>query len=50
MIISGGWVSTNADKEADVQVKFKQPSGPGRSFQWPHVGFLMIFYVKLTFS
>ena len=35
-----GWVGiiTNVDKEEeDVQVKFMHPSGPSRSFQWPHV-------------
>ena len=34
------WVDiiTNVDKEEeDVQVKFIHPSGPRRSFQWPHV-------------
>ena len=34
------WVGiiTNVDKEEeDVQVKFMHPSGPSRSFQWPHV-------------
>ena len=33
------WVGiiTNVDKEEDVQVKFMYPSGPSRSFQWPHV-------------
>ena len=34
------WVGiiTNVDKEdKDVQVKFMHPSGPSRSFQWPHV-------------
>ena len=27
-------IITNVDKEEDMQVKFAQPSGPGRSFQW----------------
>ena len=33
------WVGiiTNVDKEEYVQVKFMHPSGPSRSFQWPHV-------------
>ena len=34
------WVGIiiNVDKEEeDVQVKFMHPSGPSRSFQWPHV-------------
>ena len=30
-------IITNVDKEEDVQVKFMYPSGPSRSFQWPHV-------------
>ena len=34
------WVGViaNVDKEeVDVQVKFMHPSGPSRSFQWPHI-------------
>ena len=30
-------IITNVDQEEDVQVKFIHPSGPSRSFQWPHV-------------
>ena len=36
-----GWmvgIITKVDKEEEnVQVKFMHPSGPSRSFQWPHV-------------
>ena len=30
-------ITTNVDKEEDVQLKFIHPWGPSRCFQWPHV-------------
>ena len=30
-------IIANVDKEEDVQMKFMHPSGPSRTFQWPHV-------------
>ena len=32
-----GIITNVDDEEEDVQVKFMHPSGPSRSFQWPHV-------------